>query len=167
MFKFECWKPSIKYSTKAKFLPGLPVLHAHCRTHEKRQLSLSWGVFVRGNYKFFPDVQIFTEINAFTHCVNLHIFPQKLLKFYIFFSISTRKKEKIISIEIYPFLFLTNIVTIYMFLICEIFGPHNLVVWNFDKYQTDKRIKKSKVKTKSYITSSNLIQKILLSWLYQ
>ena len=36
------------FHLKAK-LSGLPVLHAHCQTQEKRQLSLSWGVFVRGN----------------------------------------------------------------------------------------------------------------------
>ena len=50
-------------------------------------------------------------------------FTQKLLNIFIFISISTKKRTKLIDSDIYAALLLAKIAAICVFLLCKIFGP--------------------------------------------
>ena len=64
-----------------------------------------------------------------------HTFTQKLLNIYIFISISTKKRTKLIDSDIYAALLLAKIAAICVFLLCKIFGPKIWSCKTFDKFQ--------------------------------
>ena len=74
------------------------------------------------------------------HCTFLGIFgkldtfPSNLLKFYIFFSIS-KKGPKPFFLKFTPFIVLAKRVTIYVFLLCKLFGQKIRFCKIFDKFQ--------------------------------
>ena len=97
-------------------------------------------------YKNCSSFVIFSESNAFPYencveirnlliyLVNLLTFPPNLLKFYIFFSIS-KKGPKPIFLKFTPYIVLAKRVTIYVFLLCKLFGQKIRFCKIFDKFQ--------------------------------
>ena len=86
--------------------------------------SLSWHMYICCKQLYVS--RAFTLELYIAHFLgyleNLQTFPQSLLKFNIFFSISTKWKTNIFFIEMYPVLSSAKIVTIYVCLLCKIFA---------------------------------------------
>ena len=78
--------------------------------------------FLENNAFFFAKFAQKYEILSFIWWVHTNFSP-KLFRFYIFISISIKKRTNIIFIEICAILLLAKLVTIYAVLVCIIFCP--------------------------------------------